>query len=252
MVALITGASSGLGAALAHVLAEQGVSLILSARDGDKLRAVASKLPSSTVLIVADLATSEGRAALVAAIRQKQPDLIINNAGFGFYGPASTQPIGDLQKMVEVNVQAVMELSLAAVDTLFNANKKGTVLNISSATAFFPYPTFCVYAATKAFVNSFSQGLDAEVKQKGVRVLTVCPGQIDTSFRDRASRHFPQKKNKMTLSAEHAAELILEAARKGKSLSIIDWRYRILVGLSRLLPKRLREAVLVKSLKNRY
>ena len=251
-VALITGASSGLGAALSSVLAGQGVSLILSARNREKLESASSKLPSSTILITADLATSEGRAALIAIIRQKQPDLIINNAGLGFYGPASEQPFQDLAEMVEVNIQALMELSLAGVEALLKANKKGTILNISSATAFFPYPTFCVYAATKAFVNSFSQGLDSEVKQKGVRVLTVCPGQIDTPFRDKASRHFPQKKNKMTLSAQHAAELILKAAQKGKPLSVIDWRYKILVGMSRLLPRRVLEAVLVKSLKSRY
>lgn len=252
MLGFVTGASSGLGLALSRALARQGFSLVLTARNEEKLRLEASSFSPSAQIVRADLSNPQDRKSLVETIHQTQPDLIINNAGFGLYGPAHTQPISDLHDMVEVNCQALMELSVAGVEVLLKTGKKGTILNISSAASFVPYPNFCVYAATKAFVTSFSQGLDSEVKEQGIRVLTICPGQIDTNFRDRASRHFPQEKNNITMSPEKAVKLILKAVQKGKSLSVIDWRYRLSVALSKLLPRSVIEAVLRSHLKGRY
>lgn len=250
-LALITGASSGLGKALSHALSKRGTSLILTARDEEKLKAAASDLPTSTQLIPCDLSSSADRKNLVRVIQQQQPDLIINNAGFGLYGPTYAQPFSDLERMVETNVQAPMELSIEAIRTWLQSGKKGTVLNISSAAGFFSYPHFCVYAATKAFINCFSQGLHQETRKSGIRVLTVCPGQIDTNFRKVASRDFPQKKNSITMPLDYAAELVLKELDKGKPLSIIDWRYRLAVGIGRLLPKCLVQAILERNLKGR-
>ena len=249
---MITGASSGLGKALSHALSKRGCALILSAKDKEKLEQASLDLPHSTELILCDLSDPQDRKRLVQVIRNKQPDLIINNAGFGLYGPAHSHPFSELEKMVETNIQAVMELSTEAVRAWLESGKKGTLLNISSASAFFPSPNFCVYAATKAFVNSFTQGLDQEIKKHGLRALTVCPGQIETNFRKRASGNFPQKANSITLSAETAAELVLEQLDKNKPFSIIDWRYRMAISLGKLLPKRLVQAVLERSLKGRY
>lgn len=250
-LALITGASSGLGKALSHALSKRGISLILTARDDEKLKKAALDLPTSTQLIQCDLSDSKARKELIEVIKIKQPDLIINNAGFGLYGPAYSHSFSSLEEMVEVNIQALMELSIEGIQSWLKTGTKGTLLNISSASAFFSYPNFSVYAATKAFVNSFSQGLDAETKRHGIRVLTVCPGQIDTHFRMRASGNFPQKKNSLTMSVESAAELVLRQLDKGKALSIIDWRYQIAVSMSRLLPKCLLQAILERSLKDR-
>lgn len=252
MLALVTGASSGLGRALSYALSKRGFSLILTARNEEELKATALHLPSSTQIIRCDLSNPTDRSKLVKIIQEQQPDLIVNNAGFGLYGPAYSHPVSNLQEIVEVNVQALIELSVAGAQTLLHNEKKGTILNISSATAFFPFPGMCVYAATKAFVNSFSQGLDSEVKRDGIRVLTVCPGQIDTGFRKRASGNFPQKKNSITMSPEKAAELILKQLDKAKPLSIVDWRYRVMVSLCKLLPGSLLQSLLEKSLKERY
>jgi uncharacterized protein len=251
-LALVTGASSGLGKALSVALSKRGIPLVLTARNEHTLKQAALGLPDSTQLICCDLSKPEDRKKLLGVIQERKPDLIINNAGFGLYGPALSHSTSDLKEMIEVNAQALMELSLEGARALLKDKKKGTILNISSATAFFPYPTFCVYAATKAFVNSFSQGLDKEMKRHGIRILTVCPGQINTGFRTRASGNFPQKKDRISMSSEATAELILKQIEKPRSLSIIDWRYRCLLGLSRLLPKRLLQAVLEKSLEERY
>ncbi len=252
MLALITGASSGLGRALSLALSKRGYDLILTARNEKELKITALNLPLSTEIVPCDLANPEDRSKLVRIIQEKRPDLIVNNAGFGLYGPAHSHPVSTLEEMVEVNVQALMELSITGAQTLLSSGKKGTILNISSAAAFSPFPGMCVYAATKAFVNSFSQGLDAEVKRDGIRVLTVCPGQIDTGFRKRASRDFPQKKNGNTMSPKKAAELILKQLDKAQPLSIVDWRYRVLVNLCKFLPRSFLLAFLEKSLKERY
>lgn len=251
-LALITGASSGLGKALSHLLSKRGIPLILTARNEEKLKKAALDLPSSTQILRCDLTHPEDRKELIRLIRKRQPDLIINDAGFGLYGPALSQQMRDLQDMVEVNISALMEISIEAARTLVKVKKKGTILNISSAAAFFSYPTFCVYAATKAFVNSFSLGFDKEMKKLGVRILTSCPGQIDTDFRKRASGNFPQKKDRITMTAESAAELILKQVALGKALSIIDWRYRLAIALSRILPQSFLQALLEKNIKARY
>lgn len=250
--ALVTGASSGLGKALCIELARRQIPLILVARNEEKLRELALDLPVLTHIHVADLSQPEERKKLIQLIHHKQPDLIINNAGFGLYGPVLAHPLSDMDQMVEVNVQALMELTIESARILRKENKQGTIVNISSAAAFFSYPSFCVYAATKAFVNRFSEGLDVELKPYGIRVLTVCPGQIDTGFRTRASKNHPQQKDKITMSSQKAAALILKQIETGKSLSIIDWRYRILIAITRFLPSRLLQPLLKKSLKKRH
>ena len=251
-LALITGASSGLGKALAEALAKQGISLILVARDKDLLNEVAQALPGSTRVHPCDLAQAEQKAELIKLIHELTPDLVINNAGFGLYGPILSHPLLPFQEMVAVNAQAVMELSIESARALKNKNQEGVILNVSSAAAFFSYPTFCVYAATKAFVNQFSQGFDEEMKPHGIRILTVCPGQIDTPFRRRAACGFPQKTARFTLQEATAVRLILKQIEKKKSFQIIDWRYRIGVVVGRWLPTAIINRILTSHLKDRY
>lgn len=251
-LALITGASSGLGRAIAEALAERHISLILVARDEKKLQELARSLAVPTQIYPVDLAQPLERKKLTQLIQEKQPDLVINNAGFGLYGPVLFHSATEMAQIVEVNVQALMELSIESARALVQACRHGMIVNISSAAAFFSYPTFSVYAASKGFVNQFSEALDVELKPLGVRVLTVCPGQIDTEFRTRASGNYPQKKDKITMSAKTAAQLILKQVEKGKTLSIIDWRYQWLVALAKLLPKKLLQLLLKRSLRDRH
>jgi uncharacterized protein len=251
-LALVTGASSGLGKALSYALAKQGIPLILVARNEEKLKKIALDLPPSTHIHQADLTDAEQRKELIKLIRRRQPDLVINNAGFGLYGPTLAHPLSDLCEMMELNIRALMELSVESARILLKENKKGIIFNVSSAAAFFPTPSFNLYSATKAFVNSFSVGLDAELKSQGVRILTVCPGQIETDFRRRASSGYPQKKDHITMSPEKAAELILKQIAKVKVLSIIDWRYRLLVLLAKLLPRPLVQAIMKKQVDKRH
>lgn len=251
-LALVTGASSGLGNALCHGLAQRNIPLIVVSKNSEKLKKAAAMLPPSTIVHPCDLADPEQRKELIRVIRQHQPDLIINNAGFGLYGPTLSHSLSELKDMAEVNMDALMEITIEGARALIDANQQGTICNISSAAAFFSFPSFTLYAATKAFVNRFSEGLDVELREQGIRVLTVCPGQIETDFRKRASRNFPQEKDSISMSPEKAAELILKQISRGKSLSIIDWRYKLFVMLGRLLPQRWLQASMKKQIDKRF
>lgn len=251
-LALVTGASSGLGKALSIALDKRKIPLILVARREEQLHSLAASLSLPAQILTADLTKEEERKKVIAAIESQCPDLIVNNAGFGLYGTVLSSDRTNWNSMVDLNIQAVMDLTIAGVEALKKKGSKGTILNISSAAAFFPYPTFAVYAASKAFVLRFSQAVDAETSPFGVRVLTSCPGQIPTDFRARASRGFPQQEKGISIPIEKAVHLILKQIDTGKAVSIIDWRYRLAVHLARLIPEKWLMPLLERGLRERY
>jgi hypothetical protein len=249
---LITGASSGLGKALSHAFAKQGAKLLLTARNHEALTQLKATLPTSVEILCADLATADGREQVIAWIHQNSPDLIINNAGFGLYGPVLDHPTKASDAMLDLNAQALMDLTIEGARALKKANKPGTILNIASAAAFFSYPTFCVYAATKAFVLRFSEGINAELRPFGIHVLTACPGQIDTPFREHASPHVPQTKDRLTMPIAKAVAILLHQIDTKKPVQLFDTKYRLLILLARALPRRWLQSLLKNSLKDRY
>jgi short-subunit dehydrogenase len=251
-LALITGATSGLGKELVHQLSLQGVSLLLTGRDQDKLETLSKELHVPTIFLAADLSIANERQALIQLIKTHAPDLIINNAGYGLYGDALSTPTQEQIGMIDLNITALVEISLEAARALIKQGKRGTIMNISSASAFFPYPTFAIYAASKTFVNHFSEAFDEELTSHGIRVLTACPGSIQTSFRKRASHDFPQKKQTQAIPVHRAAQLILEQIEAQRRIKIIDWRYRLVVALARLLPRPLLMSLLKKQIADRY
>ncbi len=250
-LALITGASSGLGKALAYTLAAKGIPLLLTARSTERLLEVQAQVKVPVTIFAADLTRPEEREGLLLLMRKRTPDLIINCAGLGFYGEVLNQSDEESQAMIEVNVQALVEISIEAARILKVQGEKGTIVNIASAAAFLTYPTFCIYAATKAFVNQFSQGFDAELRPQGIRVLSSCPGQIATDFQNRASKGFYQKKALWAMSAEEAAGHIWQQIEKGHSQYTFDWRSRVAILVLQLFPAKLRHFILRKTLEPR-
>lgn len=232
--ALITGATSGLGNALADFLETKDIPVWrLGSKDFD-------------------LTQPSERQKLLALITEKKPDLIVNNAGFGLYGPSLELSLEEQCNMLEVNCTALMEISLHAAKIMRDAGKQGTILNISSLAAFFAFPTFNVYSASKAFVKNFSLALDAELKDSGIRVLCACPGQIETNFRNRAAKGHPQSSDHMTMSAKAAIHYLWKQITQQKPLSVFGWRAKMLLWSSRLLPRPLLNHILEKSLSDRY
>ena len=192
--AIITGASSGLGAEFARQLAPKARCLVLVARRLEALEEVKRELlrlkPTLGVhLVVADLGSETGRVDLVEWVRQSEvrPDLLINNAGLGDYGALVDATAEKLRMQIEVNVSAVVLLTHALLPVL-RANAPAGIVNVSSLASTLPMPDMAVYAASKAFVTSFSEGIAIELEPLGIQVTCVSPGPTPTNFSKTAKR----------------------------------------------------------------
>ncbi len=216
--ALITGASSGIGAAFAAALARSGSDLILVARSEDKLRALAGELTRETgrniQVIAADLSKPECGPRLKKQVDalEMEVNLLINNAGFGTTGAFERQDPAREAEEIRLNASAVVDLAHAFLPAMLEA-RHGGIINIASSAAFQPMPYFAVYAATKAFVYSFSDALREEVRGRGVHVLAVCPGPVDTGFFEATGAHNLRKK--VPAGTMVSAEAVVEAALEG-------------------------------------
>ncbi|HVC70952.1 MAG TPA: SDR family oxidoreductase [Acidimicrobiales bacterium] len=189
-MALVTGASSGLGDHFARALAASGHDLVLVARTGPALEKLAGELEQSDgakcEVIAADLADAAQLATVAARIANGAAvDTVINNAGFGHYGAFRDLPLGGEIGQVQVNVTALVTLSHAALGVMV-PRRRGKLLNVSSIGAFAPAPGGATYSATKAFVLSFTEALHDEVAKNGVHVTALCPGFTRTDFQQRA------------------------------------------------------------------
>ena len=181
--ALITGASSGIGEAFAAALAQRKAALLLAARSEDRLKAIADNLTARHDVPVEvfpiDLSEVDAPRKLKAWSDQRhfEPDLLVNNAGIGSLGPFAKTPLQRQVEIVRLNAEALVALTGLYLPGMI-ARGRGAVLNVASSAAFQPVPHMAVYAASKAFVVSFSQALWAETRQHGVRIVTVCPGPV--------------------------------------------------------------------------
>jgi uncharacterized protein len=185
-VCLITGASAGIGVALAWQFARNGHALVLTARRGARLESLADEIAGAgharPLTIAADLATEAGIDGLAAALsaRGLEPAIVVNNAGFGLFGRARVLERQRQLAMIDVNARALTDLSLRWLAGI--KRHRGGILNVASVAGFLPGPGMAVYHATKAYVVSFTQALHAELSPHGVRVCALCPGPVATEF----------------------------------------------------------------------
>jgi short-subunit dehydrogenase len=242
-VVLITGASSGIGAALARVFAAHGHELVLVARRQDRLNALADEIAAAgrsrpTVLAV-DLERRDAASAIAAELSAKamEPAVVVNNAGFGLSGAAAALGRDEQLAMIDVNVRALTELSLMFVDSL--KRHRGGILNVASVAAFLPGPGMAVYYASKAYVLSFSEALHRELAAQGVRVTALCPGPVPTEFQARSGMHLDPAARILELSAERVAQIGYDAFMRGKRVVVAGTGNRIAVSLMRFVPNAL-------------
>jgi short-subunit dehydrogenase len=186
---VVTGASSGLGAIFADQLAHRGLSLVLAGRDQARLSAVAQRVGQNVELLVGDLGTDAGVEALVAHLDGREIDVLVNNAGFGTYGPFAELDAAREHELLAVNVDALVRLTHAVLPGMV-ARRRGGVLNIASTIAFQPGPYQATYGASKAFVLSLSHALWAETRGSGVTVTALCPGPPTPVSSTRSDRMF--------------------------------------------------------------
>lgn len=238
--ALVTGASSGIGEAVARLLASKGIALIITGRNRERLEKLATELERkvNVEIVVADLSRPIERAIVTAKIREKAPDLLINNAGSGLYGDIIEHTNEMELQVVRLDVESVVELTMETARVLASSKRQGVILNVSSAAPYFIFPKFAVYSSSKAFINQFSQSSDWELKAKGIRVLAACPGFVSTRFRERAGGKSKTKDTRQAMTAEYAAEQIWWQIQKRRPLHIFSFRYRLLAFLATyVMPK---------------
>lgn len=240
--ALITGASSGIGEAMARQLGAGGTDLVLVARTADRLEAIAAEIRERNAVDVevlpADLADPEGLAAVEARVAADDDpiDLLVNNAGYGFEGRFGEIPVDDEEAEILVNVVALMRLTHAAVSRLVAAGEVGTVLNVASVAAFSPAAGSANYSATKAYVLSFSQSVHEEAAPLGVNVTALCPGLTRTQFQQRGGYDTAQMPGAFWQSADEVARSGLDAAARGRPVEVTGWHNKVLTTSVRKLP----------------
>ena len=242
-VTLITGASAGIGAALAHEFAAHGHELVLVARREQALDAladaIAGKGAARPTVLPADLRRDDAAQAIAAGLERRgvEPDVVVNNAGFGLVGMADTLDRAEQLAMIDVNVRVLTELSLAFIDSL--ERRRGGILNVASIAAFMPGPGMAVYYASKAYVLSFSEALHRELKPKGVRVTALCPGPVPTEFQARAGMSDEALPGFLTRSAEQVASDGYRGLMHGRRVVIPGAANRAVTMALRLAPRGL-------------
>lgn len=219
--AMVTGASSGLGEDLARQLAAHGVELVLVARRESRLRTLADSLPVATEVIVADLADPADldRVAARLAAASEPVDLLVNNAGLGAYGDLVALDDTVHGTMLAVNVAALTHLTRAVLPQLLDRGTGG-VINVGSTAGYQPGPYNAVYAATKAYVRSFTEAVHEEVRARGVHVMLLAPGFVATEFQEVAGMRTGRVAEVGTMSSAEVVTEALEAYAAGRVVCV--------------------------------
>ncbi|MFB3153948.1 MAG: SDR family oxidoreductase [Candidatus Acidiferrales bacterium] len=241
-VAVITGASEGIGAAIARRFAGEGARVVLAARSEEKLKALAEELGSERALAVpTDVTDAEQVKRLMARTREHFGglDILVNNAGVGLYASVAEMAWADFEQMWKVNFFGVVRCIREALPDL--RERRGMVVNISSVAGKLAIPYLTGYCASKFALNAFSTGLRMELAQAGVRVVVVCPGTVRTPFHQSAfrSNRLPEvfaQRSRGGISAERVAVATLRAVVRGRREVVVPWRLRLAVGFRNLLP----------------
>jgi short-subunit dehydrogenase len=241
--ALVTGASSGIGRALALALAGAGVRLVLTARRADRLGDVAAEIiargHASPLIVPGDLAAPGGPDLVFAAARAaagRPFDILVNNAGAARVGAVADLDVDRLSAMVHLNVDALVRLTRLALPEMI-ARRDGAILEVASTAAFLPLPYSAVYAATKAFVVSFAAGVHAEVKDHGVRVVCLCPGRTATEFFTAAGYEKLVMSGPGWMTAEQVAAEAMAALGRGGVLHTAGFLNRLFVRVLPFVPR---------------
>lgn len=240
-VALVTGASAGIGTELAHLLAPDH-DLVLTARRADQLQSLAEELKqkhgAACHVFPLDLAEPGAAQQLFDAVRAAgiTLDVLVNNAGSGDVGPFAKADLGKALRMIQVNVTALTELTALFLPG-FVARDRGRILNVGSIAGFQPGPYMAVYYATKAYVNSFSEALHSELLGTGVTVTALCPGPVATEFAAVAGVGGRAFSAGQAMGARPVAEAGVRAVFAGRRVVVPGWRNRLLLFLERFSPR---------------
>jgi len=237
-VVLITGASQGIGAALARELSKRGARLALTARSADELESVGG---GQALTIPADLLEPDAPRRIVSRTLEHYGciDILVNNAGIGLYRTTWTAGDADVRRMFELNLFAAIEMARQAVPGMLE-RRRGVIVNISSMAGQIPLPWFTLYSATKHGLCAFSDGLRMELRGDGVHVMTVCPGYVKTGFQDHVLGGRPPERIRrakaFAVTPEECARAILRGIERNARTVVTPGYGRLLNGLWHLAP----------------
>ncbi len=252
-LALVTGASAGLGEAYARALGARGFDLVVTARREDRLQALANDVHGRTDVkvrvIAADLRDRDAPKQIAAFVHLlgRPLDLLVNNAGFGVYGEAREIPVERDLEMVDVNVRAMVEVTKRFLPAMLERGA-GAIMHLASTAAFQPVPLMATYGATKAFVLHWSEALAREAAPHGVRILAVCPGTTDTEFQSVANVTAPSS---VTMDPVDVVRRSLRALEKGKHVIVPGALNKLQIAGVRLAPRRAVTAVGARVMRGR-
>jgi uncharacterized protein len=253
---LITGASSGIGEAFARRLARDGHDLFLVARSEEKLKSLCEELSGehniSANYFAADLIEVDSDLAIFEETERLGLEIgwLINNAGFGSMGDFAKLDLERELEMIELNITAVVALTHHYLKRM-RERKSGTIINVSSAAAFQPIPFFATYAATKAFVTSFTEAVAEENRPFGIRILALCPGTTETGFFE-ASRIEDPIKVKGVQTPDQVVETALRALQRGRTKVLSGWMNYVVALAVNIFPNSLITRVMARPLRKRY
>jgi short-subunit dehydrogenase len=239
---LITGASSGIGEVFARKLAARGRNVLLVARSEEKLITLCNELGRSNNIraqyVALDLSKPESPARLYEEVEKRglDIDMLINNAGFGSMGEFAKLDLARELNMIDLNIKSLVELTHRFLQPMIE-RKQGAIINVASTAAFQPVPFMATYAATKAFVLSFSEALWEENRSHGIKVMALCPGVTDTNFFEAARGHKPPARVSQT--PEDVVDTALRGLARGKSHVISGWTNFFMTQSERLAPRSL-------------
>jgi uncharacterized protein len=243
-VALVTGATAGIGAAFARALAAEGYDLVLVARDAQRLAVGAEELSDQhgikATALPADLTTRDGLAAVEARLADSaEPvELLVNSAGIGLNRGFLDVSVEDEERLLDLNVRAVLRLTHAVLPGMVERGR-GDVVNVSSVAGFGAVMPGSTYSSSKAWVTNFSESVGQSVRSRGVRVMALCPGYTRTEFHQRAGIKLSGSGSRLWLSADDVVRDGLRDLRRGKLISVPDWRYKLIVVGMRYAPRGL-------------
>ena len=236
-VALVTGASAGLGVEFARQLSERGHRLVLVARRKERLDELAEELGNARGVAI-DLSEAGATTELMADIENvgEEVELLVNNAGFGLIGRFAELDAERQREMVDLNVGSLTELCRAVAPQMI-ARKRGAILNVASTAAFQPGPKMAVYFATKAYVLSLSEALHEELKPYGIKVSCLCPGPTRTEFGDVAGFAGNGVFDQIAMSARDVVEIGLKGLDRNRAVVVAGWMNKVVAASTRFAPR---------------
>ncbi len=236
-IALITGASSGIGLELAKQFARGGWELHLVARRRDLLEQLADELKTRTTIHVVDLSDAKAREEFIGSLSNIEISCLVNNAGFGDYAPFAESSWPKIESLLKLNIEALTHLTHAFLPGMIE-RKRGKILNVASTAAFFSGPGMATYYASKAFVLSFSEALATEVEGSGVSVTCLCPGATTSEFQQRAGMSQSKLMDAAMMSSAQVARAGYKATLRGQRLVIPGAMNAFLALLPRVLSRK--------------